>query len=709
MFKDTHLFQNVANAFLKNGFYCNHPWESPDWYDFWERELTRIRDGYEVNGVKITGEHYFYLNYCQIKKVSVNKYGVSKKIVSFPDFWDGDYNYFWVRKIAREGVLGALVNDDDEVKRILSLPHEEQLKVKRKLLDSLNLFVKFPDHALDGGFNLIVLKSRRKGYSYKSASVSVRNLILYPQSLTIFNAYEKNYLYPQGVFTMAKSFIDFLNKHTAFLVPSDVVNRQDHLRNSFIVYHNGIKVEQGYKSEIIALTANDNPDVNRGKDALDIFIEEAGAFGSPGLLQKLYYSSIDCVQSGAMKTGMITVYGTSGDMEGGSLDFADMFYRPEAFGFLPLYNIYEPGKEEELIGFFHPVSWNMEGFYDEHGNSDIEGATNYEKGERERLISVGASTTDIANRKQEKPLSPSEAFAITSTNIFPVEELRMQLAKVKSKNLFRKKGKPVRLIMDGDGNVKVDILDYDSVKPIKSYVNMPNDIKGVPIIYEYPVKNAPPNSYIIGYDPVRHDEGTSLGAVIVFKMHAPSSSTKDIIVAEYIGRPETAEDLDMIAMKFALLYNAKIMFENEIPSTKNFFQKMRKLNLLYTQPDAVISKHIKSSRVNRIYGCHITKTLKDAGERYIKDWLLEVSNYDEEGNPVKNLEYIYSPRLLEELIYYNRKGNFDMVSALIMVMIAREQYLISNYDEDKNKRKEIYKFFGSLLVGNAGTKSKINI
>ena len=36
---------------------------------------------------------------------------------------------------------------------------------------------------------------------------------------------------------------------------------------------------------------------------------------------------------------MITIFGTSGDMEGGTADYADMFSRPEAFGLLPFQNI----------------------------------------------------------------------------------------------------------------------------------------------------------------------------------------------------------------------------------------------------------------------------------------------------------------------------------------------------------------------------------
>ena len=95
--------------------------------------------------------------------------------------------------------------------------------------------------------------------------------------------------------------------------------------------------------------------------------------------------------------------------------------------------------------------------------------------------------------------------------------------------------------------------------------------------------------------------------------------------------------------------------------------------MLAAQPDAVISKNIKNSRVSRVYGIHMNEKLKDAGEKYIKKWLLEVRDVDEHGNEILNLETIYSVALLEELIGYNRKGNFDRVMAFMMVMFQLEE------------------------------------
>ena len=153
--------------------------------------------------------------------------------------------------------------------------------------------------------------------------------------------------------------------------------------------------------------------------------------------------------------------------------------------------------------------------------------------------------------------------------------------------------------------------------------------------------------------------GVSFGALYVFKGVHKGSMTKNCIVAQYVGRPQESDDVSRIAMMFAILYNTEVMFENEVTHVKNYFRRMNRLDLLALQPDKVISNNIKNSKVARVYGCHMNEKMKDAGEKYIKDWLLEVQEYDENGSPITTIDSIYDIGLLEELIAYNRKVNTD--------------------------------------------------
>jgi len=266
-------------------------------------------------------------------------------------------------------------------------------------------------------------------------------------------------------------------------------------------------------------------------------------------------------------------------------------------------------------------------------------------------------------------------------------ELKRQLDIVKARGLQDTKGMPVELYRK-EGKVEAKVILNGKTEPITSYHNLPIDKRGSVVIYEQPLAGAPRGLYKIGYDPVRQDTGTSLAAIIVYKSVFKDSFSHSNIVAEYVGRQEMSDDIDRIAELLADYYNTTIMYENEVTGVKNYFRKIKRLNILAAQPDLVISKNIKSSKVSRVYGCHMNEQLKDAGERYVKDWLLTTLNFDENGTPITVIDQIYSRRLLEELIAYNRKGNFDLVSALFMCMFqVQEESLGKTYSEDKGNKK----------------------
>jgi hypothetical protein len=688
---NSQAFRKEGDHFMKHKYYIADPWGTPDWLTYWKEERRKTIKGCSFGGARITGEHYSYLNFAPIQKVGTISGNKASKVTGFPDFWDGDYNYFWIREIAKYGIIDALLEDEDR-ELVVNMDDKKKALEMKRLFESLDLFVKIEVDYLNGGYNLIVGKSRRKGYSLKAAAIGSNNYFTKPNKLTIFGAHDKKYLYPNGIFGMAYNNINFINENTGWAMPSDVIDRlgSGHIRASYIQYKNGIKLEKGFKSEILALTFKDNADAARGKDAEEVFFEESGAFGTPGLLKRSYKATEDCVMAGAIKTGLITIFGTSGDMSGGTYDYADMFGRPQAFGLMPFKNIWDEESEDISVGFFHPINWNMEGYYDEQGNSDKEGAKNVELNIRKQLVKHGATSTEIQQRMQEKPLGPGEAFASISVNNFPVLELKRQLQKVIGHGWQDTKGVPVNMYYK-EGKVVAEPIMDGTAKPITSYYNVPTDKRGCPMIYEQPIASPPPGLYKIGYDPIRQDQGTSLASIIVYKSHHLGSQHYDIVVAEYIGRLETPSDIDRIAEMFADLYGTKIMYENEVTGVKTYFQRIKRLYLLAAQPDRVISKNIKSSKVARVYGCHMNGGLKDAGERYVKEWLLTVLDFDEHGNPITVIDKIYSIRILEELIAYNREGNFDAVSALFMCMFQVQEEVLGKTFGDDNQHKNAKK------------------
>ena len=709
---NTEVFREEARKFQKYNAYCLDPWGSPDWFAYWQEQRNRVINGYSVGGVKVTGDHYFYLNFCPILKVEDMNAKKSAKITDFPDFWDGDYNYFWTREIAFNGIVDGLgvQTEFEETCRVhaQTLPEAEaQKKALEELFKSLQLEVKIEGDYLTGGYNLIVGKSRRKGYSYKNAAIAVKNYLCYPKALTIFAAYEKKFLYPKGIYTMASNYLNFINANTAWVYPKDVVDKMDHVKASTIEYRNGVKVETGFLSEIMALTFKDNADAARGKDARDVIFEESGAFGTPGLLKDSYVATQDCVMAGSIKTGMITIFGTSGDMEGGTADYSEMHSNPLRFGMMPFQNIWDEDSSDMKCGFFHPINWNMEGYYDEQGNSDVEGAKSLELAQRKILLDNGATSADIQKRMQEKPLGPFEAFGMVSTNNFPILELKRQLEIVKAKNLHMIMGTPVKMYYDYDSKkVKAEPILDGTANVIYRQKPDNTSLEGCPVIYEYPPEVPMRGAFKIGYDPYRQDKGSSLAAVYVYKSVIIGDRTKRIIVAEYVGRPGEADDVNYICRLFAELYNTTIMHENEVTHVKDYFRRRKQLHYLAYQPDEVIKKNVKNSKVNRVYGCHMIDQLKDAGEKYIKSWLLETLDFDDDGMPIRALDQIYSIGLLEELIGYNRKGNFDRVMALMQVMFQDQEDLHGKEYQPKSKgnakAKQLLEMMDTAYMKNNG-------
>lgn len=689
---NSKVFQEDGHRWMKHGYYTSDPFGSPGFIEYWTEQLRRCKEGYEVAGHKVTGHHYEYLNYSPIEVVDQEAPDskTAKKETKLPDFWDGDFDYFWSIEIAKNGVANkeSLLTSKLEKEVWAVLPEDEQKIRWGSKVEALKMHVKpHPDY-LDGGFHFIVGKSRRKGYSYKNAAICANIYNTTRKALTLIGAFDKKYLYPEGTMGMASKYLDHINKHTAWAKARDYVDRQEHKKASFQEYIDGVKVESGYLSQIMAITFADNPDAARGKDALYILMEEAGKFPN---LKAAFLATTPGLTAGKFITGQILIFGTGGDMEVGTANFAEMFYNPIQFGLMPFINIWDENAENSVCGFFHPVYMNLEGFYDDQGNSDIEAAKEWELAQREKIRKASTSSIVLQQRVQEWPLSPSEAFLTVSTNDFPIVELRARYNLIQKEHLHLRKGQVCHLepemVMEDDGNGGKKPVRKVRLKPIFGtdmlheslwdYKPKVKDLTGNVIVYEAPIPNAPKGMYKIGFDPYRQDQTgaivPSLASIYVYKSEHRGSHTRNTIVAQFVGRPYSTDTVNRIAEMLAELYNTEIMYENEVPEVKGYFSRRKKLHLLAAQPDRVISKNIQNSKTARVYGCHMNDKLKDAGEKYIKKWLLEERDFDENGEVIYNLDLINDPALIEELILYNRKGNFDRVMSLMMVMFQIEE------------------------------------
>lgn len=633
------MFREEALHFKKHGRYVDAPPGTHDYSDYWHEQYRRVKEGYTVGGVTITGYHYFYLNFCQIKIASED---TGRKRSDFPHFWNGDYNYFWALDIARHGC-------------------------SEKKYKELNLDIGISN--LDGGLDLLVGKARRRGFSYKNAAIPVCAYSVFPESASLICAYDSKY--SEETMGMVRNYLSFLDEHTEFVKSRDYLDTRNHVRASYVSYVGGRRVEAGYKSSIRASTFQNNPDAGRGQDPYWVMVEEGGKF--PNLIET-YNAIKPSTESGNIRTGQIVIYGTSSmDTDGDTKDFIDMFYNPEGYGLLAFDNIWDEDATGNKCSFFFPDYWGKSGYYDEQGNDDVEGAKNYEIDIREtKRKSLSAS--GLLGHVVERPFSPEEAFLVAFDNDFPTLELKARLNKITEKDAYKKKSTIVELVWGEDGKVTTKIDLKGKLEPIWFYSKDYANPEGAVVIWEPPIPDSPFGYYKICYDPYRQNQATgdSKAAIYVYRGYDDLMNDGDKLVAKYIGRPETYDMADDICLKLAVYYNAEVMIENEVTHPIDYFRHKNMERYLARQPQAAIDASIKHSKVSRVYGMHMSDKLKDTAAKFYKKWLLDTYTFVD-GEPIRNLDRIWCPGLLEETIRWNRKGNFDRVSSIFMLMFAIEE------------------------------------
>lgn len=652
---DTDKFRQAAIFFQQHGCYTLAPRGTTDYNKYWEQETDRCLNGYTApDGEGITGYNYFYLNYSPIMRLKEEEYtdreGNLRKrrqrILEFPSFWDYDYYYFCAI---------------------------EQAELEGK--------------------HMAVLKCRQRGYSFKGGSMLVRNYMLIPGSKNFAIASEQKFLIGDGLLTKAWQIMDFLDKHTEWAKQRLVSTRMERTSGYKITDEFGKQTEQGYLSSITGITLKNDPERVRGTRAKLVLWEEGGKF--PSLLDAWRIEQPSVETDDGKAFGLMIAFGTGGT-EGASFEgLKELFYKPKSYNVLSFPNIWDEGRENTECAFFVPAYSNLESF-DDDGNQvymDKDGNSHKEKAienlidQRNKVKDGGASQQSIDRFISERPIKPAEAVLELGKNIFPRKLLMDQLTRIRTNKKLQSMKHIVDLEWDGNGQVKAtekpsgDITNYPLKKGDKPH--------GSVVIWEYPVKDPPLGLYIGGCDPYDHDDSftNSLGSTFIFKRVRAGEAWTDVIVAEYSGRPDTAEEYYENVRKLLTFYNARLLFENERKGIYPYFTNKHCDYLLADQPDKIISEVFKDSKVQRRKGCHMTKQIRAYGEGLILEWLLDEF---EEGHP--NVERVYSEPLIEELIENDGVRNVDRVIALCMVMIYREELYQVKVSSAKEQNKQVELF-----------------
>ena len=676
--EDMDYFRPTAIHFQKYGCVTKlRPNSNPNSeFGKWIREeIRRCHEGYirESDGEWITGDMYFFLNYCPIQLTKKDNKGKTIRVIDFPRVWEGHYYVFHYLNEARN---------------------------KGK-------------HAAE-------LASRGKGKSYLGASLLAKRFILGESEKVnkkvqcVVTASERKYI--QGanqILDMFLYYINFCAQNTEW--PSRRLT--DSLQNlqwtmGYVDLDTGTR--RGTENAVTGITSKDDESKLRGTRGVLYLIEEMGTF--PRLLN-LYSVLRPSVEDGNDVWGTIFVYGTAGDSDSDFAGAQELMYNPQGYNMLAIPNVYDKeGQGRRYFTMFFGGYLNRAECYNEDGVSDVTKAILEILADRYQVKYNSTDINAITKRIAEIPITPQEAILRTKGNIFPVTALNDRLNQIDNNPNFYSDTYVGTLELNTSG--KVEFRPTNDI-PIREFPTKDNKVEGAIEIYEMPKEvqgKIPAERYIMSLDNYENDTANtmSLGSMFVLDLWT------DRIVAEYTGRPMFSDDLNELARKMALFYNARILYENNKKNTFAYFSKMNCLYLLADTPEYLKQRQLVKSvgYGNTSKGVAATVPIKNYGFTLIRDWLLKpvttIVKQDNEDveTTVPNLHFLKNRALIKELILFNPDINVDRIMSLVQLMLYREEKMVlynGDITKAQNKTNANYKGNDDYFIRNYDKRKSVNL
>ena len=697
VFVGTEIFSRVADFYEKHGCYCLEPDDSPNAVKFWQREMDRRVKGVQaycklyikdipaylaaksdaerkalLRKVRITGDHYNYLNYGRIERApnekerkQLDKEGRFKvnTVEGFPRFWDGDY---WNFKI-------------DEL-------------------------------IANNSCNLCKAKARRKGFSYKRGSQAANTINANKNVTVTLAADQMDYLTEKGATSyMVKVNLDWYEDKTYW--------RRGYLSENFdkgieLGYKKSKEGQKafGFRSKLLSVAIGKNESAAVGKKAIETDFEEAGKCPN---LQKALDVMMSNSESGAMRIGTIRVYGTGGTKGANWEAFSNCFYNPGKNDMLPMENIWDANSRHAVCGFFFPQIWDYEPFI-EDGNSLLFASwkDDYDKKRgAEKEKDAGEYNIYVGQRAN----SPNEAFTNTQENIFHSPELTNHINAIKydKSNHFYEDG---WYILD-DGRVRfitkqecIERTIFGSDRFHEYITDVPHnsktDVHGCIREFYSPIPNDG-SLYFISYDPYRVDknkeEVSTKNSLASFQVWMRTNSKTPYmgkrLVASYCGRLDTMEAVDKLVLYACLRWNCKVLYEAGTGELVTNFKKWGYRDKLLKDPSSYINRSVDGPRITG-YGIVIGDgDIKLEGMRMVRDFLYEIVGKTSDDTPIYRFNQIYDISFLLELDRFIFGRNADRLSSAIVAMFEfrKDSLLLEREANSKSKTNNTGRKVNRLL------------
>ena len=643
--EDMDYFKPTALNYQKYGKVCNlRPNPNPNSeYGKWIREeVRRIYEGYtREDGEFVTGDMYYFLNYCPILLSKVSSGKKALRVWDFPEFWEGHWLKFIYSEMAR-----------------------------------------------NNGHHCAELASRSKGKSFSLASMIAKRFILGEsrevnrEVKCLVTAYQKEYLTKDGILNKFQSYIDFAAQNTEFPTRR-LKSSLNEMAWKMGYIDLDTNTQKGTLNEVLGVSSKDDESKLRGKRSVLIAIEEFGSF--PNLLG-LFGTLRPSVEEGDVTFGEIYMQGTSGDNDSDFAAAQELMYNPKGYNIQEIPNIYDKeGQGKRYFSYFFPGYLNRKGCYDKDGNSDVVKALLEILMNRYTVKYNSTDLNAITKTISEIPITPQEAIIRVQGNIFPVTMINERLNEIDNNPAFYDDIYVGKLVQNNNGEV---IFRNTTDIPIRDFPTKDNKVEGALEIYEMPIKQSDgkinSERYILSLDNYENDTSNtmSLGSIFVLDLWT------DRIVAEYTGRPMFVDDLNEVARLLCFFYNGKLLYENNKKNTFAYFSKMNCLWKLEDTPEYLRQRQMVKNvgDGNTAKGVSAIPAVKNHGFTLIRDWLLKPvtilsptgPNNDEIEIQVPNLHFVKNRALLKELSLFNPDINVDRIRAFGAVMLSREQHLIYN-------------------------------
>jgi hypothetical protein len=692
---NSNLLRPAASYYEKYNVYIDYPEDSPPHRRFRIQEETRRELGFVarckllntdkelynrlikegkvddaaklIKPLRVTGEHYNYINYGVIRKLDPNTVHVNsngevtgKKIEGIPDFFGAQYWWYKVKEFAR-----------------------------------------------NNGFHILMGKARRGGFSYMEGCGSANTINLKKGATVIHAASDLKYLTKgRSVSRMALMQIEHYEIRTPF--KRGILSRD--ITDIFLGFKKRDNTNDGMQSHILSLSTkeNSNPEVAVGKDAEEIKCEELSTFGA---FDKFMEVTEPTTRTGSVITGFIVGWGTGGSEEGNWEVFESNFYNPTGFRFMPFENIWDWDSRDRICGYFKPYVDSLQGWtIDGRASLDLDGNTDY-------TIATEIFLAERAkNKKEAKTIHqhiiycgqyanmPSESFSSTTDNLFASEALNNHINSIRNNPDYKFYTDGMPSIIKGEMKFKSNIKLFDENIKSHPYIEdiVPkagSDRYGCMRVWHFPYRDSSgkiPDIYSISYDPVGKDKDNpnsknSNNSISVWMN--PNIYFHNVVklrVANYYGRPPTMEEADGIARDICYMYGGHpeiMLAEINRGETKSNFKKWGCTKLLAKAPIEVWDTKIKG-KVPDEYGLSLGNDIRKLqGLELLKELLYTKVGEFEDGTTRYVLHLIPDIAFLTEIQKWRLDGNFDRVSDAIIEAFAHKKLLLKAASKLKQAAK----------------------